>query len=159
MKHIRIREKIVNYLLILSLIVLALGVGVKVTRKNQRLDFSMDIETISVTNMEGELLRLIDLARQSKETYFFIFRLHDCYSCIAKGIGDIENLKTTGCNCAAIAVHDSLDEVKGFATMFSDVTFYQMTISDQYRHIHSPILPVMVKFKDGRLVSHLFITP
>lgn len=159
MKPILINKVLLNCLLALCSIVLSFAVIFKlIVKSHNSADFNIRMEEIKITNMEGGSEDLIDLAAEKSETYILIMRLNDCYSCVAKGIEDIKSLYSSGYGYVVIAAHDSLDEVRGFAGIFSDVKFYQLSVADLYQSIRSPMLPVMAKVKNGRVVGHRFIT-
>ena len=158
MKTILINKILLNCLIALCSIVLSVAVIFKfIVKSDKSADFFIHIEKIKITNMEGESVDLIDLVAENSETYILIMRLNDCYSCIAKGIEDIKSLHLSGHGYVVIAAHDSLDEVRGLTGIFSDVRFYQLSVAEQYQFIHSPMLPVLVKIKNGRVVAHRMI--
>ena len=160
MKRIKISENLVNYLLVVFSIVLIIVVLFKfVIKKGNPSNFSMDVAAITITSLDRAQIKLIDLVKNKSDTYILVFKLNDCYSCIAKGIEDIQNLHTSGHEYVSIVIHDSLYDIQGFAETFPKVVFYQMTTADQYEHIRSPIFPVVVKLKNDKVVTYKYVTP
>lgn len=150
----------VNCLLVVISIVLIIVVVFKfVINKSDSSNYSMDVGAITITSMDGEPKKLMDIALYNGDTYVLVFKLNDCYSCIAKGIEDIQNLHASGSVYISIVIHDSLNDVRGFAETFPNVVFHQMTTVDQYEHIRSPIFPVIVKMKNNKVSSYNFVTP
>lgn len=159
MKPLRIGEKLVNCLLIMFSAAFCIIVLYKYVIRRTSPAFSIDIAAVSVTSMNREPIRLSEMAGDSREAYMLFFKLNDCYSCIAKGIEDIQNLSAAGLNAVSIVIHDSLDDIQGFAGTFPKTVFFQLTTASQYMHVRSLIFPVIAKVKNNKVVSYRYVTP
>ncbi len=99
------------------------------------------------------------MIKNKKEIYILLFKLNDCYTCVAKGLADIQNLSRSGSNYICIIVHDSPDDIKGFAETFPEIIFHQITTKGQYENIRCPYFPVIAKLNNKKIVNYRFIIP
>lgn len=99
------------------------------------------------------------MIKHKKEIYILLLKLNDCYTCVAKGLADIQNLSRSGSNYICIIVHDSLDDIKGFAETFPEIIFHQIKTKGQYENIRCLYFPVIAKLNNKRIVNYRFITP
>ncbi|MCP4214118.1 MAG: hypothetical protein GY765_05655, partial [bacterium] len=118
-----------------------------------------DLGNLPLHHLQGDTLKLGDALDSDKPTYCFIFQLKDCASCIFKGLDDLVQLKKQGSSCIAIALHDYVEEVEGWSAHRDFSPFYVLKRADFYAQVHSMMLPVFVKFQDGKVKSFRFITP
>jgi|YelNatPaOPRAMG01_1025707.scaffolds.fasta_scaffold09448_8 hypothetical protein len=154
-----ISEKTINYLLVILAIILLLIVIFRFISKDNKASFSINVNKIKISSLDGNQIKLIDILRNKKDTYILLFKLNDCYTCIAKGIADIQNLSKSGSDYICIVIHDSLNDIKNFAETFPEINFHQITTKEQYENIHSLYFPVIANFKNKRLINYRFITP
>ncbi|MGE5344114.1 MAG: hypothetical protein ACM3SY_21825 [Candidatus Omnitrophota bacterium] len=118
-----------------------------------------EFEKVSVIDLNGEQVRLADLAKKDQITYCMIFELTNCFSCIQKGIDDLKTLKKEGKSCIALAVHELIDEVNGFSATVEFAPFFMLKKKDFYEYVTTAHLPVMIKLKNGEVESFRYITP
>ncbi|MBC7361466.1 MAG: hypothetical protein H5U06_04185 [Candidatus Aminicenantes bacterium] len=151
-------EKTLDYLIIIfSALLVCVFIFRFIIKDNQK-SFSINVAKITISRLDGTQIKLVDMVKNKDEAYILLFRLNDCYSCITKGLSDLQNLSKSGYECIAIVIHDCLPDVKGFAEMFSGISFHQLTIKEQYEYIHSPYFPVILSLKNKRVVNYRFIT-
>ncbi len=112
---------------------------------------------ITVMKLDGTVIRFSELIGETHECYCLFFELTNCQSCIYKGIFELENLEKKGKNCFAIAIHDWLEEIKGWSQHYELKNFSVIKKVDFYEHIHAPYLPIIVKFHNGRLSSYKYV--
>jgi len=116
-----------------------------------------DLEKIAVMDLSGNKLQLSDLLSKDLSTYCFLFELTGCYSCIFRGIADLKQLKAAGKPCIALAVHHLIDEVAGWSANQDFSPFFMLEKHDFYEYIHTPVMPVMIKIKNGKVESFRYI--
>lgn len=118
-----------------------------------------EFEKISVMDLSGNELQLSDLVSKDLSTFCFLFELSNCYSCIFQGIEDLKKLKAAGKPCVALAVHHLIDEVAGWSANHDFSPFFVLEKHNFYEHIHTPVMPVMIKIKNGKVESFRYIRP
>lgn len=118
-----------------------------------------EYEKITITDLNGAELKLKDLVAKDESTYCLLFEMTNCYSCIFKGIEDLKRLKSAGKTCIALVVHHLIDEVNGWSANHDFTPFFVLKKQDFYEHIHTPLMPVMIKIKNGNVESYRYITP
>jgi hypothetical protein len=118
-----------------------------------------EFEKITVKDLSGSELQLADLVSKDLSTYCFLFEMTNCYSCIFQGIEDLKKLKAAGKPCVALAVHHLVDEVAGWSANHDFSPFFMLEKHNFYEHIHTPVMPVMVKIKNGKVESFRYIRP
>jgi hypothetical protein len=116
-----------------------------------------DFEKITVFDIEGKETKFSTMVSTSESTYCFLFNMEDCYSCIVKGIQDLESLKNSGKRAIAVMVHDYPDELKGWSGNFKFTPLYSIKRAEVYEHIIVPKLPVMLEIKDNEIESIRYI--
>jgi len=139
-----------------SLILLSVSKFLLKTKSNSP-EMMKEIEKISVVGIDGREKKLTQLLKEDTDTYCMIFGLTDCATCIYKGIGDLQALEKKKNRCIAIAVHDSLDDVKGFAGTYTFGHFFMMSKPDFYKHVAVQHLPVIIRFDGARIKSFFYI--
>ena len=128
-------------------------------KPQQRIFGIKDYEKITVTDLNGNELKLRDLVPKDESTYCLLFEMTNCYSCIFEGIEDLKRLKSAGKPCIALVVHHLIDEVSGWSANHDFTPFFMLKKHDFYEHIHTPLMPVMIKIKNGKTESYRYITP
>lgn len=118
-----------------------------------------DYEKVTVMDLDGNELLLPSLFDKDGSTYFLIFDMSDCFSCISKGLEDLKSLKNAGKPCLAIVVHHMVDEVRGWSANYEFSPFFVIMRPAFYEHIKTPLTPVMVEFKNGGIESYRFLRP
>lgn len=118
-----------------------------------------DLEKITVLDLSGNKLKLADLLSKDESTYVFILELTNCNSCIYQGMEDLMRLKEAGKPCFSIVSHHLIDEVSGWSTTQDFSPFYMLKKHDFYEHIHSPVMPVLAKIRNGKVESFRYIRP
>ncbi len=116
-------------------------------------------ESISITDLNGDTVKLSDVLDEKDAVYLMIFNLNNCYSCIYDGLKDLKNLKDSGKSAIAVIVDNRLDEVQGWSSTQDFSPFYIMKTVDFYENVQSMLLPVIVKIEDKKIVRFRFITP
>jgi hypothetical protein len=116
-------------------------------------------EKIDLITLENKTVTLDRLEKQSGYLYLAIFDYSDCYSCIVKGLNDLRALQGKGKNCAAIVLHEYIEEIRGWSANQDFSPFYMMRKSVFYEHIKTPHTPLFVCIKNGKIDSFRFITP
>lgn len=117
------------------------------------------INQILVTDLSGSEIKLSEFIAKDTATYFMLFRLDDCFSCIYLGLEDLKTLKKEGRPCFGLVVHDYIDEVSGWAAQYDFTPFLVLKKVDFIENIKSLSTPVFVKFADGKVESYRYITP
>jgi hypothetical protein len=118
-----------------------------------------EFEKISVTDLNGNEMKLSQLVSADEITYILILELTDCNSCILKGIDDLKRLKGAGRQCLCLVVNDLLNEVRGWSVHMEFSPFFAIKKVDFYEHVHTAATPVMVKIKDNEIAGFRFIKP
>ena len=116
-----------------------------------------DFEKIVVYNTDGKTIPLSSIVSKAESTYCFLFNMNDCFTCIAKGIEDLESLKKSGKKAIGLMVHDNIKEVKGWASTYEFSPFYSIKRSEVYEHIILPKLPVMLEIKNNEIENIRYI--
>ncbi len=118
-----------------------------------------EIEKINILGIDGKEKRFTELLKEDTDTYCMIFDLTDCATCIYKGIADLQALKKEKIPCVAIAVHDSIDDVKGYAGIHDFNPFFMMRKKDFYKYVSVLQLPVIIRFNGTDIKSFRYILP
>jgi hypothetical protein len=118
-----------------------------------------EFEKITVIDLSRNELQLADLVSKDLSTYCFLFEMTNCYSCIFQGIEDLKKLKAAGKPCVALAVHHLIDEVAGWSANYDFSPFFMLEKHNFYEHIHTPVMPVMIKIKNGKVETFRYIQP
>lgn len=116
-------------------------------------------EEIVLTDLDGNSVALESLLRHHDSTFCLLFELSSCYSCIYNGLVDLKTLKDSGNHCIAVAVHDRLDDIEGWSEKQEFSPFFMLKKVDFYRHIHSPVLPVLIQLTGHTVKKFKYILP
>ncbi|MGD2090612.1 MAG: hypothetical protein PVH61_30850 [Candidatus Aminicenantes bacterium] len=117
------------------------------------------IDELKVTDLNGTEVKLIDILSTVDEAFCLIFNLNsDCFSCVYKGIEDLKNLKNAGKVCFGLVIHNSIDEVRGWASNYEFSPFLMIKKLDFFDHIKSVSTPVFVKISKDNVESYRYIT-
>lgn len=128
--------------------------------RSQSNDFQIkDFDKITVLDLSGNEVKLADLLAEEESTYCLFFELTNCYSCLFKGIEDLKSLKSAGKPCVGLAVHHMVDEIAGWSANYDFTPFFMLKKESYYEHIQSPVMPVMVKLRKGKVESFRYILP
>lgn len=106
-----------------------------------------------LSDLDGNPVCFPDLVSSGGETCCLFFGLNQCYSCIFRGLEDLKLLQQQEKNCFAVAVHDSIGDVRGWLTHESFQPVYVMSWDAFLRHVTCRSLPVIVRLKKSR-VTH-----
>lgn len=117
-----------------------------------------EINDITLTDFDGNELKLKQLITGAPETYCLIFNLKDCHGCIFDGVEVLNKLKKEGKECLGLVVHDNIDDVTGWSINFEFRPFFMMKTLEFFDHIKSPITPVLVKVKNDKVDNYRFFT-
>lgn len=158
------QKKDLYYNIAIGIVVLAIVVVILfkfiLPGKSTRGGFAINhFEKVTVLDLGGNQLKLADLVSKNESTYIFILELTNCNSCIYQGMEDLKKLKEAGKPCLSIVSHHLLDEVSGWSTTQDFSPFYMLHKHDFYEHIHSPVMPVLAKIRNGKVESFRYIRP
>jgi hypothetical protein len=117
------------------------------------------IDQIIVSDLNGNEIKLSEFLAKDTATYFMLFGLNDCFSCIYLGLEDLKVLKKAGRPCFGLVVHDYIEEVGGWAAQYDFTPFLVLKKLDFLENIKSASTPVFVKFADGKVESYGYISP
>ena len=150
----------IGIVILLIAIVIVLQVKFKFfTKANSRDSFKIDeIENIFIKDLNGSDLKLSELLSKNEVTFCLVFELSNCGSCILDGLEDLKKLQDEKTQCIALIVHDIVDEVSGWSVHQDFTPFFAMKKRDFYEYIQSALLPVIVKFKNGKVIKYRYIT-
>ena len=112
-----------------------------------------------LSDLDGNQVFFQDLVSPKGETYCLFFGLNQCYSCIFRGLEDLKRLQQQEKNCFAVAVHDSIEDVRGWLTHESFHPVYVLCRDAFLRHVTSRGMPVIVHLEDGRIRHSRFPAP
>lgn len=149
----------------ISILIVILAIIVIVLFKfilNHNVEKAFDIKNydqIHLVDFSGKEVNLSDILCKHKSLYFLIFGLNSCYSCVSEGLIDLKDLSKSGNFCIAIAVHDNINELKGWAKYEDFSPFYMLSKENFYKSIKCQLLPAVVKIDDKVIKNHRFITP
>jgi hypothetical protein len=149
----------------ISILILSLAIIIVVLFKfvlNHNVEKAFDIKNydqIHLVDFSGKQVNFSDILCKHKSLYFLIFGLNSCYSCVSKGLMDLKDLSKSGNFCIAIAVHDNINELKGWARHEDFSPFYMLSKENFYKSIKSQYLSVIVKIDDKVIKNYRFITP
>jgi hypothetical protein len=141
---------------ILAVLVVVLIKFVLPGKSGVRYEFR-DFEKIVLHDLNGKEIMLSSLVSKDESTYCFLFNMSDCFSCIVKGIEDLESLKNSGKRAIGLMVHDSVEEVKGWSSNYKFSPFYAIKRAVVYEHIIVPKLPVMLEIRDNSIENIRYI--
>ena len=149
---------IVLILALLTIVAIRFGLvkGAEVNVKSFKIE---DISTVDVLDMNGGILRLIDLLSKDGSTYMLLFDSNDCPSCIYVGLEDLKQLKKGGQEAFALMIHESLAEARTFASVNEVEQFLTLAKVAFYENFQCALTPVIVKFKKGEVSSYRYIKP
>lgn len=116
-------------------------------------------EKITVQTLEGIEIKLFERIGKTAECYCLFFELSNCQSCIYEGIMELENLEKNGKTCFGITIHDWYEEIRGWSQHYKLKTFFVLKKVAYYEYMHAPHLPLIIKFKEGKIDSYKYITP
>lgn len=152
-----------NFLLNTALIVLILAiVGVFVfkflPKPHPRESFLFNnIQQVSVLDLAGNPIKLVDILDSQKETYIMFLELRNCGSCLVAGIEDMIRLKKAGNPAIIIPVHERVDEILGWSGTWEFSPFYMIKTADFYQQLQCAVLPVIVKVKNQKVTGYRYI--
>ncbi len=106
-----------------------------------------------LSDLDGGRVFFQDLVLSRGETCCLFFGLNQCYSCIFRGMEDLKLLQKQEKNCFAVAVHDNIQDVRGWLTHESFHPVYVMSRDAFLRHATCRSLPVIVRMEKSR-VTH-----
>jgi hypothetical protein len=154
------KKRDVQYMFAILALITAIIVLVyfKFIRKQESAVSFDNPEKITVSTIGNNLLSLSDIIDNSGELFLVVFNFDDCYSCISRGIFDLISLKKAGKKCAALVVHDNIDEIRGWSEKQDFSPFYVIKKNVYFEHIKSPHTPVLIHFKDGEIRKYHFIS-
>ncbi|HDP95933.1 MAG TPA: hypothetical protein ENN40_11325 [Candidatus Aminicenantes bacterium] len=112
-----------------------------------------------LSDLDGNRLCFLDLVSSGGETCCLFFRLNQCYSCIFRGMEDLKLLQQQEKNCFAVAVHDSIEDVRGWLTHESFHPVYVMSRAAFLRHVTCRSLPVIVRLEKSRVIHCEYPVP
>ena len=93
---------------------------------NDKINIGIDINQIKIYNINGDKIQLSDIIPKDGITYCFVFDMNDCNTCILKGIDDLIELKKSGLDCFALAIHHRIDEVSGWSSNYDFTPFFMI---------------------------------
>ena len=114
---------------------------------------------IELRTLEDRPASFSRLLNGGNPSAFLVFGLHDCYSCVAKGLVDLTDLRKSGYHCFAIAVHDRISDLKGWVRHESFSPFYMLGKADFHAHVTCHAMPVLVTAGADGIVNYRFIKP
>lgn len=141
-----------------AIVVVALYKFVIVNEPQKNFGFK-DFHRLEVTDLNGNPLNVASLMSETGDTYLLVFDLKDCPSCIFRGKDEIKHLREAGKHGFVIMVHDSIEEVSGWASANDVSPIFMMKRVDFYDHVHTSRTPVVVKMRKDNVESFRFITP
>jgi hypothetical protein len=149
----------------ISILILCTAIIIVVLFKfvlNHNVEKAFDIKNfdqIHLVDFSGKEVNFSDILYKHKSLYFLIFGLNACYPCVSEGLMDLEDLKDSGNFCIAIAVHDNINELKGWARHEDFSPFYMLSKNIFYKSIKCQLLPVIVRIDNKVIKNYRFITP
>ncbi len=118
-----------------------------------------NIEQLTVMDLDGNEITFSDIPPKDDSSYFLLFSLKDCYSCIYRGLEELTALKKAGKNCFGLVIDDNYKEVDIWAANYEFSPILVLKRVNFYEHIKSAVTPVLVKFENGNVESFKYITP
>jgi len=103
-----------------------------------------------MADARGELFTLQDYLGPGN-TFLLFFEFHNCESCIAKGLADVESLQKAGMKVAVVAIEDELEYVLGRAKFYPGLDFFLVKKADFYEKAEFSHLPVLARFESGKM--------
>ena len=113
-------------ILIAVVVVTIIGVVVYkfVLKQNPQMEFAIDeLNKINLNTLSHSKIKMSDIIKD-RDVFVLIIDMHNCYTCIHKGIEDLKRLQKSGKECFVIVIHDYLDEVKGWSETIDFKPFY-----------------------------------
>ncbi len=148
--------------LAIFIFIVAIGVVVAykyVIPKSNPLVTIVDLHKLKLTDLSGTEIPFDTIIGEKGPTYCLIFDRADCYSCIYRGLEDLQKLKTAGQHVIAIILNDRLDEAAGWSTTQRYSPFYVLKKANFYHYIRTPATPVVIKLEKNKVASYYFIRP
>lgn len=157
--------KRIDTLLSAAIVVVIIGIAVLVMTKFFVFKANPDTfgidrpDQVDLLDMEENRIRFSSLCKSDLPVFFLMFQINDCYSCIHRGLTDLNSLQSEGMNCFAVVINDSFQDLSGWLSHEAFSPFYMVRRNVFIEHFKSSYLPVLVKMADGRVVSYRYITP
>ena len=117
------------------------------------------LDRIELRTLEDRPAFLSRLLKGPEPSAFLVFGLHDCYSCVAKGLMDLTDLRKSGYHCFAVAVHDRIADLRGWIRHENFSPFYMMGKADFHSRVTCHAMPVLVIGDADGVVNYRFIKP
>ncbi|MCI0470823.1 MAG: hypothetical protein L0Y73_04110 [Candidatus Aminicenantes bacterium] len=114
-------------------------------------------QDVIVYTLDGNETNLAESIGDKGDCYCLFFEISNCHSCILKGIYELENLEKNGKKCLGIALHDWLDDIKGWSQNYKLKTFLMIKKIVFHENFSVPYLPLLIRFKDGKIYSYQYI--
>jgi hypothetical protein len=156
------RKSVLAYRIVVSLLCIAIVavILVRFVFKKEKQPVSIDFPgQINLATLDGNTTTLAKLLETQSDLYLLVFKFNDCYSCILKGLNDMQSLKKDGRNCAAIVAHDYIGDIIDWSKIQDFSPFFVVKKSLFYDFIQTPHTPVIIRFINGKIKSIRFITP
>jgi len=113
---------------------------------------------IELISLDGGNFRFSELTKNDFDNYILFLEMDNCPSCIYKGFQDLDSLSKEGEYCFVVAVHDYIDDIKGWAENYNFPAFYVMKKISYYQNINFNYMPILIKYRKGKVKSFRYIT-
>ncbi len=110
---------------------------------------------IYLQSFKGTTVNFDEIIPKKEEAYVFILKIDSCPGSILKSFNKASHLKSKGYDVILITVHNWFDEWKAWVVNFDFPTegLYLMKKEVFSAHFLVPPLPVVMQFKDSKVVS------
>ena len=108
--------------------------------------------------LENETNSLEEIIAANMESMVLFLEITDCGSCISKGLRELKKLRKAGKACFVVIIYDWIDELKNWTVNYDIDSIFTVRKDNFNSHIYTPILPVLVRFREYTVHSYKFIT-
>lgn len=130
----------------------------KFFKKNENAFDIKNIDDIYVYSTDNQKINLSNIMKETKENYIIFLEVSGCPSCIHNGFLEAQGLKEAGEKSLIIVIYDWFNEWKNWTQNYEFSPIYMIKKETYFKHIFSPFLPVLVKFKNGKVKNYKYIT-
>jgi hypothetical protein len=151
------KESLVNIIILVLVGIILTILYVRFSKRERNSFECRSLEKIYVFDRNGIERRFVELSDFRNDSYVLFLEISNCPSCISKGFSELRSLLKEGKTAFVIVIHDWLEEWNSWTAAYDDLPIFMMKRATYHDYIFSPYLPVVAKFKKGRLLNHRYI--
>ena len=149
---------ILNVLIGLLIIAVFVLLYFRFFKKNESSFDIKGINHIYVYSIDNEKINISNIIKEKNEIYILFLEPTNCPSCIHNAFFEMQNLKEDGKNSLILVIYDWFNEWKNWTQNYDFTPIFMIKKETYLKHIFSPYLPVLVKFKGGKIKNYKYVT-